>query len=185
MSTFTQYTDKNAPEGAAEVLATVKDRYGFIPNLAAYVAEAPGVLGAVMNMAEAFDNTSLTPQEQQIVLLTVSTLNGCSYCKTVHTALGNKAEVDAETLKAVIELAPLADKKLNALRNFTHKLVEEKGWVNEKGVQEFLDAGYSRAQVFEVVLGIAMKTMTNYSNHLAGAEPNPEFVNMAGSLAAA
>ncbi|MBI3479298.1 MAG: carboxymuconolactone decarboxylase family protein [Nitrosomonadales bacterium] len=185
MSLFTQHTDQTAPPGAAEVLAKVKAKYGFIPNLASYVAETPLALDAVLNLSGAFDKTTLTPQEQQIVLLTVSALNGCSYCKTVHTAMGRMAKMDAEILQATISLTPLPDRKLNALRDFTRKLVEEKGWLQESDVQAFLAAGYTKAQVFEVVMGVALKTMTNYCNHLAGAVPNPEFVEMAeGKIAA-
>lgn len=185
MSIFTRHSELTAPKGAAEVLSKVKERYGFVPNLAAYVAESPLVLDAVLNLAGAFDRVSLTPQEQQVVLLTVSALNGCSYCKTVHTALGRMAEVDAKTLEATVAFESLPDRKLNALRDFTRKVVEEKGWVNERDVRAFLSAGYAKAQVFEVVMGVAMKTLTNYSNHLAGAVPNPEFVAMAESNIAA
>ncbi len=185
MSLFTQHTDKTAPEGAAEVLSRVKERYGFFPNLAAYVAESPLVLDAVINLSGAFDKASLTPQEQQVVLLTVSALNGCNYCKTVHTALGHTAEIDSDTLKALIAFEPLKDSRLNALRNFTHQVVEERGWVREDDVKAFLTAGYTKAQVFEVVMGIALKMFTNYSNHLANATPNPEFVAMAEGKAAA
>ena len=113
MSILTLHTDRSAPTGAAEVLAKVRERYGFIPNLAAYVAESPLVLDAVLNLSMAFDKASLTPQEQQIVLLTVATLNGCSYCKTVHTAMGRMAEIDEATLKSVVGLQPLADHKLD------------------------------------------------------------------------
>lgn len=182
MSLFTQHTDKTAPEGSAEILSKIKERYSFIPNLAAHVAESPLVLDAVLYLVSAFNKASLTAQEQQLVLLTVSALNGCSYCRTVHTGLGRMAELDKTTLKAVIAFEPLQDQKLNALRNFTQQLVEEKGWVDEHKVQTFLEAGYTRAQAFEVVMGVAMKTLTNYSNHLAGAVPNPEFVEMAEGI---
>lgn len=185
MSLFTQYTDQTAPQGAAEVLAKVKERYGFIPNLASYVAESPLVLGAILSLSGSFDKTSLSPQEQQVVLLTVSALNGCSYCKTVHTAFGRMSKIDDATLKALIAFEPLPDKKLNALRDFTRKVVEERGWVEADNVQKFIGAGYSKAQVFEVVAGVALKTLTNYCNHLTGAIPNPEFVAMAEGKVAA
>lgn len=185
MGLFVQHTEDTAPSAAKEVLGTVKERYGFIPNLAAYVAESPIVLETIMSMAGAFDKTSLTAREQQLVLLTVSALNGCAYCKTVHTALGKAAEIDAETLQAIVAFEPLEDHKLTALRDFTRKLVEEKGWLKEQDVQQFLEAGYTQAHVFEVILGIAMKTLTNYSNHLAGAEPNEEFIAMVKGKAAA
>ena len=142
MSLFTQHTDKTAPQGAATVLEKARERYGFIPNLGAYVAESPQVLEAVLNLSGAFEKTTLTPREQQVVLLTVSSLNGCAYCKTVHTALGRMAELDDRTLEAVSTLQPLPDAKLEALREFTRKVVEERGWVGEKGLREFLAAGY-------------------------------------------
>lgn len=184
MSLFTQHTALTAPKGAAEVLSRVKERYGFVPNLAAHVAESPLVLDAVLHLAGAFDKSSLTAQEQQIVLLTVSTLNGCGYCRTVHTALARKANVDDPNLQATIGLAPLPDRKLGALRDFTRQVVENRGRVREADQRAFLAAGFTRAQVFEVVLGVALKTLTNYSNHLAGAAPNPEFVAMAAGKVA-
>lgn len=185
MDIFTKHTDATAPKGAAEVLSKVKERYGFIPNLAAYIAEAPLVLDSVMGLSGAFDKTSFSPQEQQIILATVSVLNDCSYCRTAHTALSRKAGMDDKTLKAVLDISPLPDKKQNALRDFTRALIEERGQVDEEKIHAFLGAGYTKAQVFEVVLGIAMKTLTNYSNHLAGAEPNREFVMMAEGKTAA
>lgn len=179
MSLFTKHTDATAPEGAAEVLAKVRERYGFIPNLAATLAESPVTLDVVLNLSGAFDRTSFTEIERQVILITSSVVNDCDYCKTVHTALGRKAGIEGKTLKALLVLAPLSDTKLNALRDFTQAMVEERGRIHEQRLRQFLDAGYTKAQVFEVVLGVALKTLTNYSNHLTNTRPNPEFVAMA------
>lgn len=179
MNLFTKHTDATAPEGAAEVLAKVKARYGFIPNLAATLAESPVTLDAVLNLSGAFDKTSFTEIERQVILITSSAVNGCDYCKTVHAALGRKAGIDDKTLKALLALAPISEAKLSALRDFTRAMVEEQGRLHEQRVRQFLDAGYTNAQVFEVVMGIALKTLTNYSNHLTGTRPNPEFIAMA------
>lgn len=179
MSIFTKHTVETAPKGASEVLEKVVEQYQFIPNLASYVAESPVSLDAIMALSGNFDNSSLTPQEQQIVLLTVSVMNGCSYCRTVHKALGNMQKVERDVLEAVLDLRTLPDTKLNALYDFTRAIVEDKGLVSEEVVNRFLAAGYTKAQVFEVVMGVALKTFTNYSNHLAGAEPNAEFLKMA------
>jgi uncharacterized peroxidase-related enzyme len=185
MSIFTRHDETTAPTEAAAILATAKQRYGFVPNLAAYLAESPLVLDAVLKLAEQFEHSSLSPQEQQLVLLTVSALNGCNYCKTAHAALGKMADMSSETLKAIISFTPLQDARLEALRRFTQEVVAAKGWLEEKQIQAFLDAGFTQAQVFEVVLGTALKTLTNYSNHLAGAEPNQEFLAMAADAVAA
>lgn len=185
MSMFTKHDETTAQSEAAAVLAAARQRYGFVPNLAAYLAEAPLVLDSVLKLAEQFEKSSLSAQEQQVVLLTVSAANGCAYCKTVHTALGKMADMSADTLKSIISFTPLPDARLEALRHFTREIVETKGWLDEKQIQAFLDAGFTRAQIFEVVLGTALKTITNYSNHLAGAEPNEEFIAMAADTLAA
>jgi len=185
MSIFTKHDETTAPTEAATVLAAAKQRYGFVPNLAAYLAESPLVLDAVLKLAEQFEHSTLSAQEQQLVLLTVSALNGCNYCKTAHTALGKMADMSSDTLKSIIGFTPLQDARHEALRRFTREIVEAKGWLEEKQIQAFLDAGFTQAQVFEVVLGIALKTITNYSNHLAGAEPNEEFLALAADAIAA
>jgi len=178
MSLFTKYDESSAPSEAAAVLSGAKERYGFVPNLAAYLAESPLVLGAVLKLSEQFDQSTLSPQEQQLVLLTVSTLNSCSYCKTAHTALGKMADMSRDTLQAIIAFKPLSDSRLEALRTFTAIIVEEKGHVDEEKILAFLNAGFTKAQVYEVILGVALKTITNYSNHIAGAQPNEEFSAM-------
>ena len=62
---------------------------------------------------------------------------------------------------------PLPSNKLEALREFTLSVVRERGQVDEAAVQRFLEAGYTKRQILEVVLGVAQKTMSNYTNHLA------------------
>lgn len=185
MSLFTKHNADTAPAESAAVLSAARERYGFVPNLAAYLSESPLALGAVLKLSEQFDQSSLSAQEQQLVLLCVSAANGCSYCKTAHTALGKMAEMESQTLRDIIAFKPLKDARLEALRSFTQTIVENKGWVDEAHIDNFLKAGFTKAQVFEVVLGIGLKTITNYSNHLAGAEPNEAFIAMAGDALAA
>ncbi|MGZ8160855.1 MAG: carboxymuconolactone decarboxylase family protein [Methylobacter sp.] len=67
-----------------------------------------------------FDRTSLTPVEQQVVLLAASVENRCIYCVAVHSMLAkHKAKADAAIVDALRERLPLPDKKLDALATFT------------------------------------------------------------------
>ena len=61
---------------------------------------------------------------------------------------------------------PIADERLEALYKFTETVVRKRGWADEDDVQAFLAAGFGRAQVLEIVLGVAFKTLSNYANHL-------------------
>lgn len=109
----------------------------------------------------------------------MSVANDCAYCRTVHHGLARKAGLSSDTVRATLESGRVNDDaKLNALRDFTVSLVRHRGRAPGSDVETFLRAGYSKAQVFDVVMGVALKTFTNYCNHLASVEPNAEFVAM-------
>jgi uncharacterized peroxidase-related enzyme len=181
MKTFIQHSETTAPAGAAELLGKVRERYGFIPNLAAFLAESPTALEGLLGLAGAFDKTSFSEIERQLIQLTVSVENNCDYCRSAHTGMARKAGMEPEKVQAVLAKRPLGEGRLEALRKFTRTLVEKRGWASDDEVSRFLQTGYTKAQVFELVLGIALKTLTNYTNHLAGATPNPEFLTEIGS----
>ena len=104
---------------------------------------------------------------QQVVLVAASMANGCHYCVAAHTAGLKMAGLADDQIGALRSESPLADPKLEALRVFTSAVVQHRGHVSDADLQTFLAAGYERAQVFEVLLGVAMKTLSNYSNHIA------------------
>jgi alkylhydroperoxidase family enzyme len=54
-------------------------------------------------------------------------------------------------------------------------MLEKRGAVSDEEKRAFFDAGYTPRQALEVILGIALKTITNYTNALAHAPPNAEF----------
>jgi|CXWL01.1.fsa_nt_gi uncharacterized peroxidase-related enzyme len=178
MPQFQLHTDKTAPQGSSEILAKVKERYGFIPNLGATIAESPPAFAGLLGLIEAFDRTTLTAPERELVLLAVSVANDCAYCRTVHIGLGSRAGLSRVAVTATLESRPLQDPRLNALRDLTVALVQSRGRVSDAQVEAFLGAGFSKAQVLEVVMGVALKTFTNYCNHLASVSPNPELVAM-------
>ena len=167
MSDFTIHTIDSAPTESREMLVAAKTKFGFVPNLLGELAGAPAALRAYMTLNDLLSQTSLSPVAQQLVLISTSMANGCEYCVAAHSA-GLKAAglTDAE-LDAVRERQSLRDPKLEALRVFVTSVVESRGSVKQPALQRFLDAGYSREQVLEVLVGIAMKTLSNYTNHIA------------------
>ena len=139
------------------------------------MAEAPSLLKAYLTVGEALEASSLTAQEQQVVVLTVSYLNECSYCMTAHSAVAKMVGFPDDEIDALREGRPMSDAKLEALRTFTGILVEKRGGASEADVAAFLTAGYTRAQVLEVILGIAFKTMSNFTNHVADTPIDKQF----------
>ncbi len=175
MPKFTVHDPTSAPEPSRSILEQSRKALGFVPNLYGVLAESPAVLKGYTSLSAIFEGGSLSATERQVVLLTASFENGCDYCMSAHTAIARMQRVPTGVVAAIRGGAPIQDRKLEALREFTRELVRQRGWVAEEKVQTFLDAGYTRAQVLEVILGVGLKTISNYANHLAGTPLDAAF----------
>lgn len=96
-----------------------------------------------------------------------------------HSVLADMADVPKAVTDALRAGQPLPDPRLEALRRFTTAVVEARGWVDKAEVAAFQEAGYDAQQVLEVVLGVGMKTLSNYTNHIAGTELDASFQHRA------
>lgn len=173
---FNIYTTENAPEESKPLLNAAKDNFGFVPNLLGEFAESPAVLEGYLKLNEIIGKTDFTPKEQQLAILAVSIENNCHYCSAVHsTILRNQLDVDDQIVDAVRNEEALADEKLNVLVKYVRKTVADRGFVDESDLQVFLNAGYTKRQALEVNLIIALKTISNYTNHLASTPLDEAF----------
>lgn len=100
--------------------------------------------------------------------MAASLANDCRYCVAAHTFGLKSAGLAGEEIEALRNGRPPADRRLEALRTFAKAVVTRRGRVSQDELQQFLAAGYAREQVFEVLVGVAMKTLSNYTNHIAG-----------------
>ena len=176
MTILTVHTKDSAPAASRPVLERMGKAVGFVPNLYAVIAESPAALQGALAISEAFSKTSLSPAEQQLVALAVSEANDCEFCVAAHSALAKHAAGVAPAIVAAVrKREPLADPKLDALVAFTRRIVAQRGFVAEAEVAAFLGAGYTKAQVIEVLFGVGMKTFNNYVDHIAHTPLNAEF----------
>ena len=84
--------------------------------------------------------------------------------------VAKRGKLPEPLLQALHSGSQLEDRKLDALASFTRKVVQERGWVKDSDVQSFLAAGYIKANIFDVILGVAQKTVINYVNHINDIE---------------
>lgn len=176
---YTVHTAASAPEGAKPTLTAAQQAYGFLPNLLGVMAEAPALLKGYATLSKIFEESSFTPAERQVVLLTTSYANECGYCMAAHSAIAGMQKVPQDVIGALRNGAPIGDGKLEALRKFTASVVATRGWPSESDVNAFLGAGYGKAQVLEVVLGVGIKTLSNYANHIADTPLDDAFQPLA------
>lgn len=166
MTQFTVHTLADAPEGSRDRLADIKQGWGFVPNLHAILAESPIALEAYDRLFALVGQSTLTPVEQQVAYQAINVFHECRYCTAGHTFLSRQAGVPEQAITAVREGRPIDDPKLEALRRFAEQVVETRGKAGDDAVDAFLAAGFTRANVLDVVTIIATKTISNYTNHL-------------------
>ncbi|MGD9629659.1 MAG: carboxymuconolactone decarboxylase family protein [Pyrinomonadaceae bacterium] len=164
---FKVHTVESASERSAEILGQVRSKLGFVPNLMGVFAESPEILQAYLALSDLVDQTTLTPLERQIALIGASVTNNCDYCVAAHTAISSMQKLPADVIQAVREDRPIGDAKLEAFRTFVQTVTDNRGFVSDEEKAAFLAAGYTNQNILEVILVIGMKTLSNYTNHLA------------------
>jgi len=175
MTSFTVHTLDTAPDAAKPLLEDSRKAYGMIPNLHALMAESPETLDAYKQLSTLFAATSLGAVEQNVVWLTLNVFHECHYCVPAHTAIAKGAKVPDEIIDALRENRELPDARLNALRTFTLQMADKRGEVSDADIQTFLDAGFSKRHVLDVVTGVAHKVMSNYINAFADTPVDDAF----------
>lgn len=158
----------NADPKSRTVLEKAKAQTGFIPNMYAGMANSPGLLETYLDGYIRFRKESgFTPAEQEVVFLTISRSNGCDYCMAAHSFIADQmSKVPQPVTEAIRQGQTIPDAKLAALSTFTSTLLASRGLPSKTDVEAFLSAGYEERQVLEIILAIAVKTLSNYSNHL-------------------
>ena len=117
-----------------EILDGALKQVGFIPNMYANMANAPGMLSTYLHGYDLFRKESgFTPAEQEVVFLSVSQYNGCNYCTAAHSMIADKVSgVPKDVLQAIRERQPIPDTKLAALSAMAVEMVSTHGQPSQR-----------------------------------------------------
>jgi len=179
MTEFAIHTEGSAPDEAKPLLQASKKAYGMIPNLHGVFAESPQILEAYQTLQTLFSNSSLSTTERHVVWLTINVYHRCHYCVPAHTFLALRDKVPEDVVDAIREERPIADTRLEALRQFALTLTVQRGEVDADQVEAFLKAGFTKRNIFDVLLGLSHKVLSNYANHLAQTPVDGPFAKFA------
>jgi uncharacterized peroxidase-related enzyme len=185
MPDFTIHKIDSAPPGSAEALRALEHGLGFVPNLAATMAESPVLVSGFVNLRQTLAGGELAGAERELVALAVSLENDCDYCMAAHSTFALMQEADEEAVAAARAGREPADPKLAALYRFARSLVTKKGHVTDEETQTLLDAGYSRRALFEVVAQVGHTTLANLAHSISDAPLDGAFEPQTWTKAAA
>jgi uncharacterized peroxidase-related enzyme len=167
MSVLKPQTIDSAPAAARPALEGIRKQLGFIPNLFATFAESPTLIAGYLALDAVYNKGSLSPAERQAVLIAVSAENECEYCVAAHSFLAGMLKAPEPVVRAVREGQPVPDARIDALARFAREVVRTRGNVPSGTMEQFLAHGFTKDQLGEVLLGIGLKTMSNFFNALA------------------
>jgi alkylhydroperoxidase family enzyme len=169
MQDYQIHTIETAPENSKPLLELFINAVGFVPNLAGAVANSPVLANSLLRLFQNVHGGSFTEAEVQVLLLTNAVTNSSNWPVAFHTALGLKQGLDPADVQAIRDRKLPKQKRYAALSQVAKKLIENRGQLTDDDVNTFLEAGFEREHLLEVVAVVAASTITNY----AGKITNP------------
>ena len=177
MARLPVHTVETAPEAAKARVEAAQKANGFIPNLIGALANSPQALAFYQEVGKLNNENSLTGCEREVIQIIAARTNQCGFCVAGHTKLATlKKLLSEQAIKASRDVNPVEfdDAKLKALADFTIAVMANKGAVTDAELAAFVAAGYRSEQAVDVVMGVALATLCNYTNNLAQTDINPE-----------
>ena len=163
---FPRFDETNAPEAAREPLATTRRAFGALPEPLARYSSSPLMLKAALGALETFEKTSLSTLEREVLAMTMGRRNDCQFCLSLHRRMLDAQHAPVDLVAALEAGVPLADTRLEALRQFILGALETHGNVPRQTWIDFREAGFTHEQALEVLVGISTYTLTTFANRL-------------------
>jgi uncharacterized peroxidase-related enzyme len=155
---------------AKELFTAINGKLGMVPNMMRTMGNSPAVLEGYLNLSGALGHGTLGAKTGELIALTVAESNGCDYCLSAHSFIGEKlVGIDTPSLTAARD-GKNSNAKVDAALKFAQVLVNKRGFVNDAEVKAVKEAGYSDGEVGEIVAHVALNIFTNYLNITAQTE---------------
>ncbi len=158
-----------SPEASRDLLNAVQAQLGSVPNLFRIVGNSPAALEGYLGLNGALGKGVIKAQTRERIALAVAEINGCDYCLAAHSYLGDLVKLSAAEIEAARRGAS-SDAKADAAVKFAVMVTKYRGDVSDADVNAVRDAGYSDAEIVEIVAHVALNTLTNYINETLKTE---------------
>lgn len=156
------------PEQSRPFARTLSRRMGRLLNIHARMGESPTVIAAYSGIRDAIDRYgTLDARTRETVALAVGNQNGCDYCQSAHTLSARRAGLGDEEIVKIRAGSIDFDARLAAIAAVARSIAGHVGNVPESLRRQADDAGWSTAQLEELLAHVAVNLYTNYFNHYA------------------
>jgi uncharacterized peroxidase-related enzyme len=158
-----------SPEESKPILAAVHQQLGVVPNLFRVIGNSPAALSGFAGNNAALKKT-LDVKTRERIALAVAQINGCDYCLSAHAYLAaNLARMPAKEV-AMNRRGGSTDPRADAAVRFAVKVTETRGHVSDADLAAVRLAGFTDAQIVEIIANVVENVFTNYLNEVARTE---------------
>lgn len=179
MAKFEVFDEKSAPLASRDPLNAIAKKAGFIPKIFGLFAASPVAVDALVTISTAFQASAFTAREREIISMATSVENQCTYCVAGHSAFAHAAGFSDDDLYAMRDGGRLSDPREDALYKFVREVVGGQGDVPPAALKEFFAAGFSEPHLFDLLIGVAEKTMTNFVSKITRLNIDEQFARFA------
>ncbi|MCV3271836.1 carboxymuconolactone decarboxylase family protein [Roseobacter sinensis] len=166
----TPETISAAPAASQPLLIAVEKMLGSTPNMVRLIGNSPVTLEGYLGLNSALGKGRISAATRERITLDIANFNGCDYCNSAHTYLGKAlAKLDDAEI-AANRTGRSTDAKADAAVRFAVSVAEARGRVTAQDVAAVRNAGYSDAEVVEIVGHVALNVLTNYINEVFETE---------------
>src|SRR5262249_24648094 len=166
MQTFPVHTIESAPEQSKPSLEKLQGAFGMIPNIAGAMSTSPVLIGSLVGVFQKVHSGSFSEAQVQVLLLTNAVTNACAWAVAFHTVLALKEGVEPADVQAIRERRTPRSPENAALSVLARTLIEKRGRLDDQDVSRFLQVGFDKAQLLEVIAAVAASTITNYTGNV-------------------
>lgn len=160
MKAFEVPTRDQVSENNQAIFDNLQKGLGFVPNVYATYAYNDTALGDYLTLQNR--KSTLKAKEREVINLVVSQVNDCRYCQSAHTALGKMNGFSDEQILELRAGQATFDAKLNALAAFVQDITINRGKPNAVTTEALFDAGYSKANLVDIIMVIGDKIISNF-----------------------
>ena len=161
-------TVETAPAASQPQLAAVKKQLGVVPNLFRTITHSPAALEGYLSLSGALAKGSLDAATRERIALAVAEFNGCGYCLAAHTYIGKNLAKLSDSEIELNRRGRSSDAKADAAVVFAANVISARGHVSEADLSAVRAAGLTEADIIEIIAHVALNTLTNYVNEVAG-----------------
>lgn len=152
-----------------ELLDTVQQAFGMIPNVAKVMANSPAVLDSFLAFSTAMGKVQIGGKLHNQLKLTTSETNACNYCTSILSAVAPSAGLSADDILAG-RTGDSKDRRTKAALAFANDLLESRGKVSDQQLASVREAGFGDGEIVEIVASVVLGCFTNFLNNVADTQ---------------